>query len=37
MVYKADELCKRATGQPLKPEYFTNYIDNKYKKIYNFK
>lgn len=35
-VYSAEELCKKITGETLNPEYFLNYIDYKYKKIYNY-
>lgn len=34
--YKSSELCKNATGENLKSEYFLNYVKNKYKDIYGF-
>ncbi len=34
--YSAEELCKKITGEKLNPEYFLKYIDDKYKKIYNY-
>ncbi len=33
-VYTAEELCIKATGEPLKPDYFVNYLENKYSGIY---
>lgn len=34
-LYSAQELCKKATGESLKFDYFMQYAKNKYKEIYN--
>ncbi|MEM5948606.1 carboxypeptidase M32 [Spirochaetia bacterium 38H-sp] len=34
-IYPADELCRRATGESLNPEYFIKYIEGKYGDVYN--
>jgi carboxypeptidase Taq len=34
MVYPADELCLRVTKEKLNPDYFVNYLENKYGGIY---
>ena len=30
----AEELCKRATGEPLRPRYFIDYLNNKFSEVY---
>ncbi|MDC7125822.1 MAG: carboxypeptidase M32 [Spirochaetales bacterium] len=37
MVYPAGELCLRATGEDLNPDYFTSYLDKKYSNIYGLR
>lgn len=34
-VYTARELCTRVTGKPLDPSFFTNYLEEKYKGVYD--
>lgn len=34
--YNSEELCEKATGEPLKVQYFLNYLLDKYGKIYEF-
>lgn len=36
-VYSANELCHRVTGEALKADYFTNYLEQKYSEIYQLK
>jgi len=31
----AEELCKKATGEPLNPKYFTEYLTAKYSEVYD--
>ena len=33
-IYRPDELMQRVTGETLNPDYFTNYLVNKFEKIY---
>ncbi len=35
-VYNAGELCENVTGESLNPQYFLDYIDNKYRQIYQY-
>ncbi len=37
MVYPADELCRRVTGESLNPRYFSDYLENKYGGIYELR
>jgi len=37
MVYPADELCRRVTGENLNPDYFTDYLEKKYGEIYGLR
>ena len=37
MVYPADELCRRVTGEELNPDYFIDYLNNKYGGIYELR
>ena len=34
-LYKTEDLIEQATGEKLNPEYFLNYIESKYSRIYN--
>ncbi|HZK62536.1 MAG TPA: carboxypeptidase M32 [Puia sp.] len=34
--YTSEELCEKATGEPLKVQYFLDYILDKYRKMYQF-
>jgi carboxypeptidase Taq len=34
--YKSEELCEKATGEPLNVQYFLDYLLDKYRKIYQF-
>lgn len=33
-IYSSDELCNKATGEPLQLQYFIEYLNNKYSEIY---
>ena len=35
-LYDPSDLIKRITGEELQAKYFIEYLDNKYKKIYNY-
>jgi len=35
-IYPADQLCLKVTGENLKPDYFIDYLERKYKGIYEF-
>jgi carboxypeptidase Taq len=35
MIFTADDLCKRVTGESLNSNYFMNYAKEKYEKIYS--
>ncbi len=37
LVYPASELCRRATGETLNPDYFTRYLEDKYGGIYELR
>lgn len=34
--YNSEELCEKASGEPLKVQYFLDYLLDKYRKIYQF-
>lgn len=34
-IHSADELCRKVTGESLKAHYFTDYLDKKYRSIYD--
>ena len=34
-IYNASELCKKVTGETLNPDYFMNYLESKYKQVYD--
>jgi len=33
-LYTADELVRRLTGEPLSPDHFLTYLENKYGELY---
>ncbi|MBN1499984.1 MAG: carboxypeptidase M32 [Spirochaetes bacterium] len=35
-LYSGPELCRLVTGEDLNPDYFMNYLNDKYDRIYNF-
>ena len=37
MVYPADELCRRVTGEGLNPDYFSDYLEVKYGDVYGLR
>ncbi len=37
MIYPADELCRRVTGENLNPEYFIDYLESKYDGVYGLR
>ena len=37
MVYPASELCSRVTGEELNPNYFTDYLEQKYGEVYDLR
>ena len=35
-IYPAGELCAKVTGEALNPDYFMEYLEDKYSEIYGF-